>query len=99
VTYTQLAVVGVLAAVAVDLAVLRVRLLRQRLFWISYALVLFFQLLTNGWLTGRGIVRYDPDTILGPRLVHAPVEDFAFGFALVLWTLDWWTWLGRRARA
>ena len=57
---------------------------------------MFFQLLTNGWLTGRGIVRYDPDAILGSdrvafigdgRLVFAPVEDLAFGFALVLTTL------------
>jgi lycopene cyclase domain-containing protein len=96
VTYTQLAAVGVGLALAVDLAVLRVALVRSRVFWTAYALVLFFQLLTNGWLTGRGIVRYDADAILGARLVHAPVEDLAFGFALVLWTLDWWTWLGRR---
>ncbi len=104
-TYTQLALAGVLTAVAVDLLVLRVGLLRRRMFWVSYGLVLFFQLLTNGWLTGRGIVRYDPATIVGSaepvflgsgRVVYAPVEDLAFGFALVLWTLDVWVWLGRR---
>ena len=43
-----------------------------------------FQLLFNGVLTGRGVVRYDPAAILGPRLVNAPVEDLVFGFALVL---------------
>jgi hypothetical protein len=26
----------------------------------TYGIIAFFQLLANGWLTGRGIVRYDP---------------------------------------
>jgi lycopene cyclase domain-containing protein len=104
-TYTQLAVCGVLAAVVVDLAVLRVRVLRRRTFWVAYAIVLFFQLLTNGWLTGRQIVTYEGNAILGSadvtflgdgRIAYAPVEDLLFGFALVVWTLDWWVWLGRR---
>lgn len=98
-TYTQLAVAAVLAAVTLDLAVLRVRVLRRRTFWVAYGIVLFFQLLSNGWLTGRGIVRYDPDVILGPRIAYAPVEDLLFGFALVVWTLDCWLLLGRRMRA
>jgi len=105
VTYTLAAVVGVAVAVAADLVVLRTRLLATSRWWLAYAIVLFFQLLTNGWLTGRGIVRYDPDTILGSeqiaflgdgRLVYAPVEDLAFGFALVLTTCMTWTWLGER---
>ena len=98
-TYTQLAVTAVLAAVTLDLVVLRVRVLRRRTFWVAYGIVLFFQLLSNGWLTGRGIVRYDPDVILGPRIAYAPVEDLLFGFALVVWTLDCWLLLGRRMRA
>ena len=95
-TYTALAAVGVLAAVAVDLGVLRTRLLARRIFWTAYAIVVFFQLITNGILTGRRIVRYDPDVILGLRVVYAPVEDLLFGFAMVLFTLSIWVWLGRR---
>lgn len=95
-SYTALAVVGVLAAAALDLAVLRTRLLARRAFWVSYAIVVTFQLLTNGLLTGLGIVTYDPRTILGPRVVHAPVEDLLFGFSVVLQTLSWWVWWGRR---
>ena len=98
-TYTQLAVAAVLAAIALDLAVLRVRVLRRRTFWVAYGIVVFFQLLSNGWLTGRGIVRYDPDVILGARLAYAPVEDLLFGFALVVWTLDCWLLVGRRVRS
>ena len=95
-TYTQLAVLGVLAAVAVDTVVLRTWLLRRRTYWVAYAIVLFFQLITNGIFTGFEIVRYDPDTILGLRIVYAPVEDLLFGWAMVTTTLSTWVWLGRR---
>ena len=95
-SYTALAVVGVVAALVLDLALLRTRVVTRRVFWTSYAIVLTFQLLTNGWLTGRDIVVYDDDAILGWRLVFAPVEDLLFGFSLVLQTTAWWVWWGRR---
>jgi lycopene cyclase domain-containing protein len=97
VSYTALAVLGVVGAVAADLGVFRVRLVRRRAFWTAYAIIICCQLAANGVLTGLRIVRYDPATILGPRLVFAPVEDVLFGFALVRWTRDWWVWWGRRA--
>jgi lycopene cyclase domain-containing protein len=98
VSYTALALLGVAVAVTVDLAVLRTRLLRRRVFWTAYGIVLFFQLIVNGILTGRRIVRYDPAAIIGWRVAYAPVEDLLFGFALVTLTLAAWVWLGRRAR-
>jgi lycopene cyclase domain-containing protein len=105
VTYTQLALLGVLLAVVVDLAVLRVGLLRRAAFWTAYAIIGFFQLLTNGWLTGREIVTYNTETaltsgqvvVLGDwRIMYAPVEDLMFGFAMILLTLDLWVLWGRR---
>ena len=95
-TYTQLALAGVAGAVLVDTGVLRTWLLRRRTYWTAYAIVLFFQLVTNGILTGLDIVRYDPAAILGPRIAFAPVEDLLFGFAMVTTTLSTWVWLGRR---
>lgn len=95
-SYTVAALLGVAGAGLVDWYVLRTRLLRRLAFWATYPIILFFQLLSNGILTGRHIVRYDPAAIVGPRLVHAPVEDLLFGFALVLLTLSIWVWLGRR---
>lgn len=96
-TYTWLVVVGLLGAAACDLALLRTRLLTRKAFWVSYAIMVGFQLLVNGVLTGLRIVQYDRDTILGPRLAYAPVEDLGFGFALILLTLSCWVALGRRA--
>ena len=107
-TYTAITVVALLAAVALDRWALRTRLTGSRSWWAAYGIIVFFQLLTNGWLTGRGIVRYDADAILGSarvpfvgdgRLAWAPVEDLGFGFALVLTTCATWVWLGRRPLA
>ena len=95
-TYTVAALLGVAVALVVDLAVLRTRLVTRLVFWATYPIVFVFQLLSNGILTGRGIVLYNPRDILGLRLVHAPVEDLLFGFAMVLLTLSLWVWLGRR---
>ena len=103
-TYAQLAVLAASAVILVDLAVFRTRLLRRRIFWVSYAIILFFQLVTNGVLTGLEVVRYSGAEIIGSdsvsflgdgRLFFAPVEDVVFGFCLVLLTLSLWVWLGR----
>jgi len=105
-TYTTIAVVAALAAVALDRWGAHTRLTTSATWWVAYGIIVVFQLLTNGWLTGRGIVRYDPDAIIGGgrvtlvgdgRLVYAPVEDLGFGFALVLTTCVVWVWLGRRS--
>jgi lycopene cyclase domain-containing protein len=96
VSYTAAACLGLVAAVLLDLFALRTRLVAGRVFWVSYAIILGFQLAYNGILTGRGVVRYDPGAIIGVRVLRAPVEDLAFGFALVLVTLSLWTWWGRR---
>jgi lycopene cyclase domain-containing protein len=96
VSYTAAAVLGAVVAVGLDLLVLRTRLLLRRVFWATYPIIIGFQLLSNGVLTGRGVVRYDPAAILGRRVVFAPVEDLVFGFALVLTSLSLWVWWGRR---
>ena len=108
-TYTQLALLSVSVVVIADLFIFKTRLLRRRVFWTSYAIVIFFQLVTNGILTGFGIVKYDGAAIIGStspqdgppqvlgdgRIMFAPVEDLLFGFSLVLLTLVLWIWLGR----
>ena len=105
--YTVAATTAVLIAIVTDLGVLRTSLLRSRTWWTAYGIVVFFQLLSNGWLTGRGIVRYSGDAIVGSerivflgdgRLAYAPVEDLAFGFALVLMTCAAWAWTGARTQ-
>lgn len=109
-TYTQLAIASVLVAVAADIWVLRTRMVTRKVFWTSYAIVVFFQLVSNGMFTGFGIVKYDGDAIIGQtspasgpppflgdgRIAFAPVEDLLFGFSLILLSISGWIWLGRR---
>jgi lycopene cyclase domain-containing protein len=97
VTYSGIAVAAVVAVLLVDLLVLRTRVVTRRVFWTAYAIVIVFQLLVNGVLTGRDVVTYDPRVIWGPRIAYAPVEDLLFGFALVTLTLASWAAVNRRA--
>jgi lycopene cyclase domain-containing protein len=105
-TYTAIAAIAAVAAIVLERWVARTRLTTSGTWWVTYGILVAFQLLTNGWLTGRRIVRYDPDAILGGgqvrflgdgRLVYAPVEDLGFGFAVVLTTCVVWVWLGHRS--
>ena len=96
-TYSALAVLAVVGVLIVDLGVYRTRMVMRRVFWAAYAIVIVFQLLMNGVLTGLDVVTYDPDTIWGPRIAYAPVEDLLFGFAMVTLTLASWAAVNRRA--
>ena len=95
-TYSDIALNAVLLAVLLDLFILRTQMLTRGTFWLSYGLILPFQLLTNWWLTSRNIVMYSPDAIWGLRIASAPVEDLLFGFSLILLTLDNWVLVTRR---
>jgi lycopene cyclase domain-containing protein len=96
-TYTQIALIAVFIAAFVDLEVLKTRLLKRKVFWTSYAIIVPFQLLTNWWLTSRKIVMYSEDAILGIRIASAPMEDLFFGFALILSVMATWVYLGRKS--
>ena len=87
-TYTQLGCLAVILAVLIDMFLLRTKLVTRKVFWVSYAIIVFFQLITNGMFTGFAIVRYDGAAIIGGtspeggappfigdgRLAFAPVE-------------------------
>ena len=108
-TYTEIGLMAVVLAIAYDRFFTRTSILRTKLFWVSYAVVVFFQLLTNGVLTGLKIVRYNGDFIIGEstldsatpaflgsgRIAFAPIEDLLFGFAMIVVTIATWVWSGR----
>jgi lycopene cyclase domain-containing protein len=95
-TYTQIALVSVILSVVVDLFFLQTKLVTRKSYWTSYAIMLFFQLITNWWLTSRGILTYDEDTITGFRIASAPVEDLLFVYSMILLSLSLWIFWGRR---
>jgi len=96
VNYTGIALTAFLFSILFDLYIIKSRLLTRAVFWTSYAIILFFQLITNWWLTSREIVMYDPDAIIGLRIASAPAEDIFFGFALVLSVMNLWIYWGKK---
>ena len=108
-TYTQIGILAVGIAIFLDLVVLRTNILKKGIWWISYAIVISFQFITNGLLTGFAIVQYDPAFTIGSnfhsnrppvlgdgRLFFAPVEDLMFGFAMCLSVVSIWIFLGSK---
>jgi len=91
--YTLPAVVSVVAVSVLESTVLRTGLFRKPAYWISMGIVLFFQVLTDGWLTklSAPIVIYNEAHTSGIRFPwDIPVEDFLFGWALVTGVLLLW---------
>ena len=108
-TYIQIGIIYCLVAVLTDLYILRTRVLKLKMFWLSYFIMLFFQFVTNGILTKLLIVRYNDFAIIGGyyttkttpligdgRLFYAPVEDVFFGFSMILFSISIWIWLGKK---
>jgi len=66
--------------------IMKDRLLNR--FYISFLVILIPFIIVNGILTGSfmegEVVWYDPYEITGLRLITIPVEDFAYGFSLIL---------------
>ncbi|MEN9305965.1 MAG: hypothetical protein RL733_1116 [Actinomycetota bacterium] len=89
-SYTQITVYALIITIFFDMFVTRNSLLSTLRFWLSYSIILPFQLLTNWWLTSREIVIYNSDAIMGLRIAGAPFEDLIFGFAMVLAVMSVW---------
>ncbi len=100
--YTWASVVGVVVVVLVELLWLRTGIFLKATYWIAYGIIVFFQVIIDGWLTKltAPIVLYNPDEFTGWRAPwDVPVEDYLFGFALVTLPIMLWERAGRRRAA
>jgi lycopene cyclase domain-containing protein len=88
--YFLLAQLAIVAVVLAEIFIFKTGLFSDIRFWLAYGIVVFFQLLTNGYLTFNEIVTYNPEVIGGTRVAFAPVEDLFFGFSLVTMTMLVW---------
>nr|WP_300144972.1 lycopene cyclase domain-containing protein [Propionicimonas sp.] len=97
--YTLATLAAVIGVVAVELLWARTGIFRTVQYWLAMAIVFFFQVLVDGWLTKLSdpVVRYAPEHFLGVRFpFDIPIEDFGFGFALVTAVIIAWNVAGRR---
>ncbi|MCF7873350.1 MAG: lycopene cyclase domain-containing protein [Candidatus Omnitrophica bacterium] len=79
------------------------KLLKTGLFKkIEYYIYLIFimaaELIVNGLITSKGIVKYNSDFYLGIKVGSIPVEDFFFGFSMVTTTIMFWEFFKRRLK-
>jgi lycopene cyclase domain-containing protein len=106
--YTLFCLVALALTLGLE-ALLRTGVFRDRRYWIAMAIVGFFQVLVDGWLTCRPVVTYAEAQFSGVRLGcpdwalftagGMPLEDALFGFAMITQGLMWWVWWGRRLGA
>ena len=93
----MLAVVGVILTIVFE-RFAKTGVFRSRTYWIAMAIVFFFQVLVDGWLTklSSPIVLYANDETTGVRFPwDIPVEDYLFGFALTTLAIINWIRLAR----
>ncbi|MEJ2050558.1 MAG: lycopene cyclase domain-containing protein, partial [Calditrichota bacterium] len=67
--------------------ILQIRLLQERQTYYYLGIVTLFILIFNGYLTARPLVLYDESYLLGLRIFTIPVEDFIYGYALILFSV------------
>lgn len=97
--YSGLALLAVLVVLGLEWSRWRTGVLRTTRYWLALAIIAFFMVLVDGWLTwpGRAVVAYEPDAVSGLRLPWGiPVEDYGFGWALVTLTILLWEHRGAR---
>jgi lycopene cyclase domain-containing protein len=87
--YTLLSLVSVLVAIAIDRKT-GVNVLKKREFYFFLLFILFWKFLVNGYLTGFKVVLYNPAFYMGIRLGTIPLEDFLFGFSMVVLSVVFW---------
>ena len=85
-----------ICVIIADRYLLKTRLLEKKSYWTAYAIIVFFQLITNWWLTSRNILSYSEEAIIGLRVASAPAEDLLFGFSMVTLTISLWIFWGRK---
>ena len=98
--YTMLALVAVVTVVGLERFVFRSGLFRQRPYWVAMGIVFAFMVAVDGWLTKRSapIVIYREQDTSGWRPIwDIPVEDFAYGFALLTLVILIWDRAGDTA--
>lgn len=91
--YSASALVAALAVIGVEVLWWRTGIFRRPTYWVSMAIVFFFQCIVDGWLTklSAPIVIYNRSQFSGVRFPFSiPIEDFVYGFALATLTLLLW---------
>ncbi|MGQ0743064.1 MAG: lycopene cyclase domain-containing protein [Acidimicrobiales bacterium] len=100
--YTTASLASVVILVIAELAWLRTGVFKTGTYWIAYGIIVFFQIIVDGWLTKltAPIVLYSREESSGLRYPwDVPVEDYAFGFTMCTLAIILWVRFGQRQAA
>ena len=81
--YTGLVLLALAVTGLTDI-LLKTELFSRKNTYFYLALITILNLVFNGYLTGRPVVIYDESYQLGIRLISIPIEDFFYGYSLIL---------------
>ncbi|MDZ7265991.1 MAG: lycopene cyclase domain-containing protein [candidate division KSB1 bacterium] len=81
--YTGLMLLAVSLTAVLD-RLLQTRLLSRQRVLLYFAATLMLNVICNGYLTARPVVVYNAAHHLGLRVGTIPIEDFGYGFALIM---------------
>jgi lycopene cyclase domain-containing protein len=101
VEYTLLALSAVALTVLAEVLWLHTGLFRTKAYWLTIAISFVFMIAVDGWLTklSSPIVRYYAPFFTGVRFPRdIPIEDYAFGLAVINLALLGWLWPERKSR-
>ncbi len=93
--YTMLAFLSCAAFLGLALTV-KPSLLQSSHTWAYFLFSFLAFLVVNGILTGFPVVLYNPNAILGYRIITIPVEDFFYNFSFLGFNLFLYRWLAER---
>jgi lycopene cyclase domain-containing protein len=100
--YTVGSILAALFAIFLEFRLDKGKLYRELSFWISLAIIFFFQILVDGYLTklSSPVVVYSNHHFSGFRFPFSiPIEDFIYGFAMIQLTMTIWNRLQERSSA
>jgi len=94
-TYTALTLLALGFAILLD-GFLKTGILQKRGSMGYFALVTLMMLIFNGYLTARPVVQYNIAYQLNVKILTIPIEDFGYGYALILMVTSIYEKLRRR---
>jgi lycopene cyclase domain-containing protein len=93
--YTLVSIGSVFVAILLN-QLLKTGLFKRIEYYIYLIFIMVGEMVVNGLITAKGIVKYNSDFYLGFKIGTIPLEDFFFGFSMVTATIMFWEFFKKR---
>ncbi len=59
------------------------KLVKRKTFWVLHGVVILLASVVDNVISGRPYVFFNPEIILGIRVLFVPIENYLFGFSMI----------------